>query len=183
MLGVGTSPKTSIDIANGYLIGIQYLAPADLSGNEVCTHRSDGCTTACYNSAGRGAMRVVQDARVRKTRLFFDRRAEYLKQLEHDIALLETKAAQIGLRPAVRLNGTSDIVWERKTPELFTLFSHINFYDYTKIPHRVGNWIDGNLPSNYHLTFSRSEHNDADARDLLARGAGKRDTSGFVIHL
>lgn len=232
LLGVGTSPKTSVDIANGYLIGIQYLAPADLSGNEVCTHRTNGCTAACYNTAGRGAMAAIQNARVRKTRLFFDRHAEYMEQITHDIALLEKKAAKMNLLPAVRLNGTSDIVWERKTVQLFAMFPNVNFYDYTKIPHRVENWIAGKLPQNYHLTFSRGEHGDADALNflarganvaivfsgnklpdtyhgyrvidgdasdlrfldgsddgrgiivgLLARGAGKRDTSGFVIHL
>ena len=36
------------------------------------------------------------------------------------------------------------------------MFPSVQFYDYTKIPNRY------NVPSNYHLTFSRSETNDQD---------------------
>ena len=36
------------------------------------------------------------------------------------------------------------------------MFPQVQFYDYTKIPNRR------NVPSNYHLTFSRSETNHQD---------------------
>ena len=39
--------------------------------------------------------------------------------------------------------------------------------DYTKDASRM---LGGTLPENYHLTFSRSERNEADCRRILARG-------------
>ncbi len=41
------------------------------------------------------------------------------------------------LSPAVRLNDTSDLSWERLHPDLFTEFPNIQFYDYTKLYKRM----------------------------------------------
>ena len=61
-----------------------------------------------------------------------------------------------GKKPAIRLNGTSDIQWETIKVEghdnIFAMFPQIQFYDYTKIPTRKTNYI-----FNYHLTWSYSE--------------------------
>lgn len=50
-----------------YLLGVSLvfntLHLPILVVNSWLTTAADGCTTDCYNSAGRGAMRVVQDAR------------------------------------------------------------------------------------------------------------------------
>jgi hypothetical protein len=70
----------------------------------------------------------------------------------------------------VRLNGTSDIAWERVDPDLFQLFSGVQFYDYTKSPQRMRNYLTGLLPENYHLTFSRTESNEPECSKVLARG-------------
>jgi hypothetical protein len=75
------------------------------------------------------------------------------------------RAARHGLRPAARLNGTSDIPWESVDPALFDEFRATVFYDYTKAPHRIARPMP-----NYSLTFSRSETNEADALATLARG-------------
>ena len=170
LLGVGNDPKTSVDLKNGYMVGILYLAPADLSGKEVCTHRSAGCTEACYNSAGRGAMQSVQDARIRKTNMFHDEKEKFMELLQHDIQLLCKKAKEGGYLPAVRLNGTSDIPWEAHAKHLMEKYSEVAFYDYTKIPVRAKRWAQGKLPSNYHLTFSRSEENWGTCLRLLNVG-------------
>lgn len=170
LLGVGNDPKTSVDLKNGYMVGILYLAPADLSGKEVCTHRSAGCTEACYNSAGRGAMQSVQDARIRKTNMFHDEKDKFMELLDHDIQLLCKKAKEGGYLPAVRLNGTSDIPWEAHAKDLMEKYSEVAFYDYTKIPVRAKRWAEGKLPSNYHLTFSRSEENWKQCLELLSVG-------------
>ena len=50
----------------GYITKGIHLAPANLSGYEVCQWRSKGCTMACLNTAGRGQMSSVQDSRVKK---------------------------------------------------------------------------------------------------------------------
>ena len=69
-----------------------------------------------------------------------------------------------------RLNGTSDIRWEkikvREGKNIFELYPDVQFYDYTKNPKR----FDDVLPSNYDLTFSRSEVNHDIAMGLLKRG-------------
>jgi hypothetical protein len=45
------------------------------------------------------------------------------------------------------------------------MFPNVQFYDYTKVP-----VARRNPAANYHLTFSLSESNDADAYDALAAG-------------
>ena len=50
------NPKIQKGTKLGYLSFILHLAPADLSGREVCPKRTAGCTSACLNTAGRGGM-------------------------------------------------------------------------------------------------------------------------------
>lgn len=40
------------------------------------------------------------------------------------------------------------------------MFPDVQFYDYTKSFKRAKAFVDGEMPSNYHITFSRSECND-----------------------
>ena len=164
LLAVGTDAKTVKGLdALGVLTGILYMAPADLSGFNVCSHCSPGCKGSCLNTAGRGAFSNVQAARLEKTLLFFQDRPAFRWNLEQDCAALVRKAERENLVPAVRLNGTSDLPYERIFPELFDRFPEIRWYDYTKVPGRV-------VPSNYHLTFSRSEENDKACRAELQHG-------------
>jgi hypothetical protein len=143
----------------GYLTAIMYLAPASLAGVNVCNHSSAGCRSVCLNTAGRGRFDNVQQARIRRTVLFFYNRSEYDAQLEKEIFAHVRKAKRLNLIPAVRLNGTSDIPFER-VPFLGSVnvmehFPDVTFYDYTKYPYTAR--PTAKLPSNYHLTFSRSE--------------------------
>ncbi len=164
LLGVGTDAKTSKGAPRGWLTGILYLAPANESGYQTCPMASKGCAAACLFTAGRGAFSNVREARISKTHYFFQDRAGFLSDLAHDIAALVRKAKRDGMRPAVRLNGTSDIPWENVAPELFEAFPDVVFYDYTKRPGR------SELPANYSLTFSRSESNQAHVDAELGRG-------------
>jgi hypothetical protein len=75
-----------------------------------------------------------------------------------------------GFTPAVHLNVLSDLFWERIDPCLFGLFPTVQFYDYTKHARRRLDFCAGLLPPNYHLTFSRSECNQADCLRVLAAG-------------
>lgn len=155
LLGVGTDPKTVKGEKNGVLTGIMYLAPHKLSGINVCPMAElAGCAAPCLNTAGRGRMSNVQAARVRKTRFFHEDREGFLALLRKEISRVVRKAKREGKVPMIRLNGTSDIRWEREAPELFEEFADVQFYDYTKIPNRR------NIPANYHLTFSYSASND-----------------------
>ncbi len=71
-----------------------------------------------------------------------------MKQLVHDIHKFIRACDRKEKKPAIRLNGTSDIQWEKIDIEgqnIFEMFPQIQFYDYTKIPTRK---VD-NIP-NYH---------------------------------
>ena len=72
------------------------------------------------------------------------------------------------LIPCVRLNGTSDIAWE--TTGIFEEFPNLIFYDYTKVYKRAVKFVNGQLPSNYHLTYSLNEDNIKEAFDILSKG-------------
>jgi len=157
LLSIGNDPKTSKSQAVGWLTGVLYVTPAALDGyGTVCHLATDGCSAACLATAGRGRMSNVAAARLRRRMLWHDERQWFLDTLHKNITQLQRKAARKGLRPLVRLNGTSDILWERVAPELFQQHKEIQFYDYTKIPKRGAKHP---LPGNYRLTFSRSESN------------------------
>lgn len=171
MLSIDTNAKTIKGQQYGYLTGVLYLAPYDLSGYQVCAmaHIAQ-CHEGCLNSAGRGAFNSVQAARVRKTKLFFEDRAAFFAELIPSIRALIRKAANAGelrddgwharpLTPVCRLNGTSDIKWENISftyegvyyENIFAMFPDLQFYDYTKIANRNVDHIP-----NYDLTFSYS---------------------------
>ncbi len=151
LLSVSNDAKTVKGEAKGYLTGVLYLAPAKLSGFEVCAKASEGCREVCLNTAGRGGFAVVQDSRVRKTRLFFEDREAFMALLVKDTEALIRKADREGLIPVLRPNGTSDIPFERvpctrngvRYANIMEAFPTLQMYDYTKRPNRK------DLPSNY----------------------------------
>jgi Gene product 88 len=172
LLSISKDAKTGKGESYGFLTGVLYLAPLGIAkrGN-VCPHASKGCAKACLFTAGRARVfRHINKARVARTRMLFDDRAAFLAQLRTEIAALIRKAARLGLTPAVRLNGTSDIDWQAVAPRLMPDFSEVQFYDYTKSPEKYGAFLDGKLPDNYYLTFSRAENNAEMAEGFVRRG-------------
>ena len=164
------NPKIQKGTRLGYLSFILHLAPADLSGRETCPKRTVGCTAACLNTAGRGGMfrrgentNMIQKARIRKTEYFFNDRAGFLADLEADIRKGIRFAEKQGLIPVFRLNGTSDISWEKYG--IIEKFPTTQFYDYTKVLGRKVKHL-----SNYHLTFSKADGNDSDVAEALLQG-------------
>ncbi len=148
----------------GILTGILYLAPAKLSGFEVCPKRSEGCTASCLYSAGMGAFSNVQKARIQKTLFYFGDRPKFLELIKEDIKKLQKQAKKDGQKLAIRLNGTSDLNWMQH--DVFSSFPDVQFYDYTKVFNR----LTKEIPSNYHLTFSKSENNDSECIQALKLG-------------
>lgn len=155
------------------------LAPANLSGRNMCSHSTAGCRAACINTSGMGAMQNVQDARIAKTQRFQRDRAGFMADLVADIAALERKGKREGLPVAVRLNVFSDWPWEKTPveidgvtyPNIMRAFPGVIFYDYTKWPRRLrGERKGGALPPNYSLTFSLAENNDDEAARWLEAG-------------
>lgn len=164
-----TSPKSNPKIVKGEQYGWRtiglHLAPAKLSGHEVCASRSKSCTASCLNLSGHGYTRPVQAARVARTKLWFKNRTSFKGRLLDELGAFERSCNRNGFKPACRMNLTSDVPWERTFPELFKEFPNIQFYDYTKHYKRcLSNY---ELPSNYHLTFSRSEDNDRECLKVL----------------
>ncbi len=164
------NPKIQKGTKLGYLSFILHLAPATLSGKETCPKRTAGCTSACLNTAGRGGMfkrgentNMIQQARIRKTRMLFEQRDAFMAQLEKDIKLGIKQAAKLGLTPVFRLNGTSDLAWEKYG--IIEKFPQVQFYDYTKVLGRKVAHLQ-----NYHLTFSAADGNDADVAKAVAQG-------------
>jgi hypothetical protein len=166
LLGLNNT-KIVKSIKLGYLTAILHLAPHKLSGVNICPKASAGCALACLNTSGRGKFKFTQESRLNKTRYFLKDRLKFLFQLDNEVKNFKKRAIKQGLKPAVRLNGTSDLLWERYPikdgKNIMELNPDIIFYDYTKIKNRLSD----KLPINYHLTFSKSETNDDDIKDLL----------------
>ena len=175
LLTVG-NPKLLKGQKKGYLSSVLHLAPANLSGKEVCPKRTAGCTNACLNTAGRGGIfkkgestNIIQQARIRKTKQFFENRQAFLQELVIEITKTIKSAEKKGLIPVFRLNGTSDLSWEKyeviSGKNIFQMFPEVQFYDYTKILGRKVSHIP-----NYHLTFSKADGNDMDVRLAASNG-------------
>jgi hypothetical protein len=174
LLNIDANAKTVKGQAKGYMTAVLYLAPYKVSGVNVCPMAEKaGCWRTCLNTAGRGGMPVggtftspggielpdnaIQRARIRRTRLWTSSKQEFLQLLHHEIELHLRGAARKKLTPTIRLNGTSDIQWERVLLEdgrtFFEHFPDVQFYDYTKIAKRL---YDETRPENYYLCLSGS---------------------------
>jgi hypothetical protein len=171
------NPKIMKSKKSGYATYALHLAPERLSGvGNVCPKATDGCRAACLNTAGHGGMfrpgettNKVQEARIRKTKMFFKNRAVFMELLAMDIEKAIAQAARLEMTPIFRLNCTSDLSWEkyrvRDAANIFELFPNVQFYDYTKVLGRKVSDI-----ANYHLTFSRAESNDRDVVKAIKLG-------------
>ena len=179
LLSVG-NPKTLKGMKQGFNTYIMHLAPADVSGYQTCPKATVGCKAACLNTAGRGGMfkkgettNTIQKARIRKTKMFFENRQEFMADLVKDIELAIKQSIKKDLVPVIRLNGTSDLSFEKYEVirngvlyrNIFAAFSDIQFYDYTKVLGRKVNDI-----KNYSLTFSAADGNDNDVAKAINQG-------------
>jgi hypothetical protein len=181
----------------GYLNAINYMAPHKMAGvGNLCGNASPGCIALCLGwysgqagivandqgaAVGKNAARASRHA---KAVMFMRDRKTFMNEMIAGIEAAERKATREGLKLCVRLNGASDIAWEGirhadgvETPlkgtvarNIFNAFPHIQFVDYTKNVRRALKHARGEMPANYHLTFSRSETNEAECKLVLAAG-------------
>ena len=168
LLNIDNNAKTVKGQKDGYMTAILYLAPSNQSGFNTCPMASEGCKKACLYTAGHGAFNNVQQGRINKTRWFIQERSTFMDQLRKEITNHIKNATRKGFIPCIRLNGTSDISWE--TTGIFEQFPQVQFYDYTKIYKRALKFVNGQYPSNYHLTYSLNEDNYQEAFDILLKG-------------
>lgn len=153
-----SNTKTKKGEALGYRTFILHLVAASGSGiANVCAYASSGCKNICL--IGQGRMSMARKQQMGRTALFFDDRDKFFEQLYDEIARGVKSAERAGYIPVFRLNGTSDLPWERIGPDgsesVIADHPHLQFYDYTKYApdrrHGYNQW------GNYHLTFSWSE--------------------------
>lgn len=170
---IGANPKIDKNGKLNVLTLPLHLAPHDLSGHNVCASATQGCIEACLHTAGNPAyMPQKEKSRIARTRLYFANRALFIEILRREIMGLLRRATVLNMRPAVRLNATSDIRFEALRYDigngqeltLFSEFPQLQFYDYTKHANRK------NLPANYHLTFSLAENNHRQAIEAYQNG-------------
>lgn len=168
-----SNPKVAKGMKRGVLTAPLHLAPASLSGWNVCPMATAGCRAACLHTAGNPAyMAGKARARLARTTAYFRDRLAFMTCLVDEIERHERAAKRAEMKCAVRLNATSDIRWEtvpvsrngRTYPNVMAAFPRVSFYDYSKIANRR------NLPRNYRLTFSLAENNDAKAIEALNNG-------------
>ena len=151
-----------------------YLAPANVSGYNVCSHATKECKMGCLNTSGRAGIEEfsgktkIHDARVKKTRLFFEHNEFFMNWLVAEIKQAQLKAIKDNFFFSVRLNATSDIDWSNiflNNLNIFEIFPEISFYDYTKNYNKFEY-----KASNYHLTYSYTGRNIDQCLNLLKRG-------------
>ena len=163
--------NAKISKVNTYCI---YLAPANLSGYNTCSHSTPECRIGCLNTSGRAGMEqsigktIIADCRAVKTRLFYEQPAYFMQWIIAEIEAQKNLSYKKDMDFAVRLNGTSDIDWSNvlvNGKTIFEIFSDVEFYDYTKSHLKFKN-----KPKNYHLTMSYTGRNWQVCEMLLQEG-------------
>ena len=155
LLGVGTNAKTIKGDGSEYLTAILYMTPWKVmvdgkAFNSCPMAEQASCIDACLYTAGRGQMTNVQTARQRKAEWFYRDRASFMDQLYTDVHKFQAYCIKRGIKPCIRLNGTTDIRWElikdADKQNIFEAFPLVQWYDYTKISNRKTKHL-----KNYHI--------------------------------
>ena len=146
----------------------------------TCPH-AGSCSGLCLVDSGQmGTAIGAQRAGYFKTWYFYLYPLVFFRQLILELIKEAKASAGRGMILYGRLNGTSDIPWERYIDmDALTAYANENggamggFYDYTKYPYKsrksdsgrfalmgrpeAGDWINGQCPMSYDLTHSLSE--------------------------
>ena len=175
------SPKAIKANKYGYLNAINYMAPHSTGGvGNLCPNASEGCKSLCLGKYSGQASLVkdlengtnnVRESRIRKAEYFMNDRKAFMSEMTDHVRDLVKKSVKDKLKLCVRPNGSTDIAFEyTKTEDGQSLpdhFPEVQFVDYTKSMKRV---LNPKRPDNYHLTFSLSETNKAEAEKVLKAG-------------
>mgnify|MGYP000109049364 CR=1 FL=1 len=168
LLATNAKLEKATEQTQQYMVTGLTLAPHGLSGHQVCDEHSPGCAGGCNMWwSGRKVTQPARDAALRRTKWLFEDPKGFRKQLHKDLCLHCRRCDKLDLLPAARLNMASDLEWF----DVIEQWPIIHFYDYTKIRSRFRDYLDGKLPSNYHLTFSRHErHKPTTIASYLSKG-------------
>jgi len=139
------------------------LAQARLSGHNMCRASTVQCRSACLGGTGRAEFTPpIVTSRINRTKLFATNAKLFWQLLEPELYKVDRKAKRLNLPVAFRPNILSDQDWWRIFPQMFEVFKHWQFYGYTKVKAVVRQAIAGELPDNYHVTYSWSETTSLD---------------------
>ena len=148
----------------GHATFIFYGAPNTISGYNTCANSSEGCRANCIYYSGYGAMKNVQNARIRKTKMYFEERRDFISLVNIDIKSAIKFSERNNMEPAFRLDGTTDIGLAK---HFVGLYPNVQFYDYTKIMKRVKL---AEKYDNWHVTYSLSEDTTRSTIKILLAG-------------
>jgi hypothetical protein len=154
------------------------LAQGNLSGHEVCHGRGAcfqfGDMNPCLGNWGRseGDTGRILNSRIGRTKCLFEAPEDFDRILRAELLKVDRMAERRNVPVAFRPNVLSDYPWHRsRFSWIFEAFPEWQFYGYTKIRSTYSSFLRGELPENYHLTFSYSENVPDDYLiDLLQRG-------------
>ncbi len=166
LMGINTSAKVVKGQKKDYQTAILYLKPYKTAFGNSCPMGAP-CADDCLDESGRVKLDIkefkILRARYLKTVMFYVNRNYFNAWLHDEITAYSAKHGDMLM---VRLNGTSDI-----NPKLFgnpmEAFPSVSFYDYTKVLNRTA---IADQYENYHLTYSYSGTNDAEADEAMSRG-------------
>jgi hypothetical protein len=150
---LGKSAKIEKSNKAGVLTAVGHLSPFTEAGINLCAMATRGCAESCLgHTTRRMAWNTSKIARIKRSLRYHLFRDEFMDDLRVELRDHIKKANGLGMRHAIRLNGSTDILWERTT-SIIQEFPDTQFYDYTKYRKHQR----PNLPANYHLTFSISD--------------------------
>lgn len=157
---LSSSAKSEKSRAKGWLSAVLYLEPS----LKLCPFSTPACRAACLVHSGRLPMPKAQSARAKRTELFHSNPTLFRELLEAELLLHKARAKAQGLKPCVRLDGTSDTGMHADLAAF--LDGHdIRSYDYTKDLQRA---VEN--PEHYTFSFSGGKVSKRNALAFLASG-------------
>jgi len=168
LLGTNSKIDKSLKVYPEYEASILQFLP----NKHLCVNYKL-CIKTCL--AFKGLAKVypsVIKSRKAKSEYFVNDTDTFIKQLIREIKNQEKRALKKNKKPVVRLNGFTDIDYEKFG--IFKLFPNVQFYDYSADYERV---LNNNNP-NLHYTFSYKGNNLKECIELL-----KNDVSIAVIDI
>ena len=127
------------------------------------------CWKSCLAKTGMNVFSQSMMARFNRTNFMLQHKELFLRQIDRELVNLSKRALKRSVKENrhiqayCRLNGLSDVRWDKMKLDTKTLFERhptVQFYDYTKMPHYAlammcnDRYDDGLAFPNYHVTFS-----------------------------
>lgn len=168
LLSESAKTNKSLKAFPGYDYFIQYLQPRFASGQNTCPFSTAACRATCLQSCGRLRW---SNAKVERTDLFFDDPEAYYQKLYVEITDCMRKAKKKDKQLALRLNGTTDIDFEKVWTD--PKFASVQFNEYTKNPNLATKYLEYRQQgehANVHFTLSYSGRNGNACKDYLNLG-------------